>query len=265
MNNIISSNYPNKDDLENISNYIFKNSKRENIFSNHEWCENVKNIKVYDSINSIRHSNYIHDAIQNNFKNYKIKNVKEVDEIYYAVSPKYAKSSDKLLVDCHYDAPLPLKFFKDRPIFYRIIVACNENTSVITSFPNANIKVKMNTGDFHGLDYNTDYHCVEGEIPINKYRVLLKLHYILIPNNYPENSLYESFIKNINIYWTIISREVMRMSSKPKNIFETIIGYFTILCMKTANNISYVVLIILIILIILYFIKKKFKKIKNTK
>ena len=211
---ITTGKYKNSEDLTNITNYMINDN---NLISKHIWVEDIKNNDIYNILNKVRYSDDIYDVIKEKFTNHKIKNVIDCDEIYYAVSPKDANGSDRSLVDCHYDAPFSI-LPNFNVIFYRVILACNENKDVTTIFPNADIKVKMDTCDFHGLDYNKDYHCVEGEIPKDKNRVLLKLHYIIVPNDYGENTISENYVKFINVKWTHLSRNFMRMSSNPKNI-----------------------------------------------
>jgi hypothetical protein len=105
----------------------------------------------------------------------------------------------------------------------------------------------MSLGDYHGLDYNMDYHCVHGSINPDEYRVLLKMHYIIIS---PNSEYYESLIKNSNVEWTRLSRNMMKMSADPKNLQE----YFASGLVNTSrlirNNIMFVVTMILILLII---------------
>ena len=49
-----------------------------------------------------------------------------------------------------------------------------------TVFVDEGLRVKMGLGDYHGLDFNTDLHCVEGAILPGKVRVLLKLHFMVV-------------------------------------------------------------------------------------
>ena len=254
--NIISGNYNNYDNLNKISDYINnKNNLNNNTKADHIWTESINNTSdVYDSIEEIRLSKEIVGKINENYPNSRIKNVRNVDEIYWAVSPKDALGSDRALVDCHYDAPFAI-FPTNNIVFYRVIIACNENYTVVTSFPNDNVKVKMNTGDFHGLDYNKDWHCVEGQIPPGNYRVLLKLHYLVIPELNNEDSISEKFVYYSNVYWTYLSRELMRMSAKPKNYIENIAGNSVNISRYVYNNYKpeiYYGIIFIVILIIHY-------------
>lgn len=258
---IISGYYNNTADLDNISMYIYEISKNMTT-ANHIWIDKI-NDDIYTTIDKVRKSDDLYKSIRGKFPEHRIKNITEVDEIYYSASPKNAQNSDRSLVDCHYDGPFAI-IPNSNIIFFRIIVSCNLNKDVSTTFPNNNIVVVMNKGDFHGLDYNKDLHCVEGSIPKKHYRVLLKLHYVLIPNNYDDNTLSERFTTYINVLWTKNSREFMRMSANPKNIFELIIGKTVNISRYIFNNIYTVLFFIIIILLLFKYksINKFFKKYK---
>ena len=210
--------------------------------AHHEWINSVEQSKYRSALDAIRIDPEIFKTIQGKFPGATIKSVSEADEIYWAVSPKGAVGSDRSLVDCHYDSPFAL-FPTGGVVFYRVIIACNENHTVTTTFPDEDARVKMNTKDFHGLDYNKDIHCVEGSISEGKYRVLLKMHYIVVP---PGSESYEVFVRNINVWWTILSRETMRMSANPVAWYEYIVAFIVNFCRVIFNN-FYMILILVFI------------------
>jgi len=194
--------------------------------AHHEWINAVESSEYRSALERIRHHSDILEAIKARFPESQVTNVTEADEIYWAVSPKGAVGSDRSLVDCHYDSP-----FAWAPtggaIFYRVIIACNENNTVTTVFPAEDKRVKMTQRDFHGLDYNKDWHCVEGSIPEGRYRVLLKMHYLIVPNG---SEVWAPFVRWINVLWTVLSRETMRMSADPQNIFESFVAGLVTVC-----------------------------------
>jgi hypothetical protein len=217
--------------------------------AHHEWINKVESSKYRTALDSVRSDPAIISKIQEKFPNTTIKPVTEADEIYWAVSPKGAVGSDRSLVDCHYDSPFGW-FPTGGVIFYRVIIACNENNTVTTVFPDENIKVKMNTKDFHGLDYNKDIHCVEGAIPEDKFRVLLKMHYLVVPQGSSEFA--EGSVRNLNVGWTVLSRETMRMSANPQFWYEYIVAFIVNVCRVIFNN-TYTFLLIIIALVVIYF------------
>ena len=219
--------------------------------AHHEWINTIENSEYRSALERIRTSPDILNKINERFPASSVRNVTEADEIYWAISPKKALGSDRSLVDCHYDSPFSW-FPTGGVIYYRVIIACNENNTVTTVFPDEDIRVKMTTRDFHGLDYNKDWHCVEGQIPAGKYRVLLKLHYIVVPKG---SEAWEEYVRWMNVTWTIFSRETMRMSSNPQNIWETIVAAIVSIA-RICFNYSYTVLFILLVLATIFYYKQ---------
>ena len=136
-------------------------------------------------------------------------------------------------------------------MFYRVIIACNENNTVTTIFPNEDVKVKMTTSDFHGLDYNKDWHCVEGSIPKGKFRVLLKMHYLVVPKG---SEAFESWVRWINVAWTVGSRETMRMSANPQNPLEWFVAMIVSISRILFNH-SYTFMAVCVIILAFIWIK----------
>lgn len=237
---VTTGKYTNSSNLNSISEYINKLCiGREK--AHHIWTEEVPK-NIYTCIEDIRTNRELLHVLKKTFPNSKITNVREADEIYWAVSPKNAKGSDRSLVDCHYDAPFAA--IPTNSTYYRIIVACNENVDVETQFPNDKINVIMNTGDFHGLDYNKDFHCVEGSIPKDKFRVLLKLHYLIVPDNIDENSLVVKLNYYLNFFWTKLSRWFMRVSAEPQNPIEYLAGGLVNISRVVFNTNSFLLLFV---------------------
>jgi hypothetical protein len=227
--------------------------------AHHEWIDKVEGGSYRSALDAVRSDPAIFDKIRERFPGAIVKPVTEADEIYWAVSPKGAVGSDRSLVDCHYDSPFAL-FPTGGVIFYRVIIACNENNTVTTTFPDENVRVKMNTRDFHGLDYNKDIHCVEGAIPKDKVRVLLKMHYLVVP---PDSSpLAEMWVRQLNVGWTVLSRETMRMSANPTTWYEHIVAMIVNICRIIFNN-SYTALAILVV-VCLFAIVYRSKSLQKT-
>ena len=228
-------------DIETISKTA-KDRYSEYTTAHHEWIDSVETSEYRSSLDKVRASPDIINKIHERFPSCQVKNITEADEIYWAVSPKNAAGSDRALVDCHYDSPFAW-IPTGGVIFYRVIIACNENNTVITVFPSEDVRVKMTTRDFHGLDYNRDWHCVEGAIPEGKYRVLLKMHYLITPKG---SEAWESWVRWINVTWTVVSRETMRMSANPQNIWERFVAGIVTVSRVIFNN-SYTFMFVFIL------------------
>jgi len=246
---VISGSIKSDDNLRYITD-VAKTRYVQYTTAHHEWIDKVEGGKYRTALDAVRTDPAIFDKIRERFPGADIKSVTEADEIYWAVSPKGAVGSDRSLVDCHYDSPFAL-FPTGGVVYYRVIIACNENNTVTTTFPDENVRVKMNTKDFHGLDYNKDIHCVEGAIPKDKERVLLKMHYLVVPQG--SSPLAESWTRNLNVGWTVLSRETMRMSANPTTWYEHIVAFIVNFCRVIFNN-FYTVLAITVALVVLGFL-----------
>ena len=102
-NSVTTGQYRGSEKLHRISTYIndlcVGRSK-----AHHIWTEELPN-DVYSDVEHVRTSDDILSVLHKTYPNSRIEHVRECDEIYWAVSPKDAKGSDRSLVDCHYDAP----------------------------------------------------------------------------------------------------------------------------------------------------------------
>lgn len=135
--------------------------------------------------------------------------------MYLSVSPDKRTGSDNALSDCHYDAPFAW-VPQGGNLFIRMILALNYNDSVYTQVgPHTST---LSTGDYNVIDYNRDYHCVKGAIPAGRYRLLLKLHFVLIPKG--SSVAATAFCRNINNSWIHASRNIMNMSIQPSTLPE---------------------------------------------
>lgn len=239
---VISGNIKDETNIKYIT-QVAKERYSEYKTAHHEWINKVEPSKYRDALDAVRSDPELFNKMREKFPGSNIKTVTEADEVYWAVSPKGAVGSDRSLVDCHYDSPFAI-LPTGGAIFYRIIIACNENNTVTTVFPDENVSVKMGPADFHGLDYNKDKHCVEGSILQGKFRVLLKMHYIILP---PGSESYEGWVRFINVGWTVVSREIMRMSADPKNWYEEIIAFIVNISRKLFNNLYLLFAFILVV------------------
>jgi hypothetical protein len=150
------------------------------------------------------------------------------------VDPSLRKNSDIALSDCHYDAP-----FKYVPqcgnVFVRVILGLTENSTTFTTIDSK--KSLLSTLDFNGMDYNNDYHCVEGYIPKGQIRILLKLHFLCI---HPDSSKWcADWTQLINDKWTHWSREAMRRTVNPTNILDCVLGQIIVLLRTIYNKINF--------------------------
>lgn len=219
----------------------------DNNSSVHFWIDKIHDKSLKLKLDKLRSANEILLQIQKAYPSHKIVPVQSSDEIYISVDPSKRKNSDIALSDCHYDAP-----FKYVPqcgnVFVRVILSLTENTTTYTTIGDKTSL--LDRLDFNGMDYNNDYHCVKGYIPDGSVRILLKLHFLCIDKN--SSSACATFTQNLNNKWTHISRDAMRFSSQPKNVFQLILGATIVLLSKIYNNSRAIILICLLLVASMY-------------
>ncbi len=262
---IVVGKYYDEKDLDTISNYVL-NKYDNNGKGRHIWFEELQEKPIYNVLNKVRQSDQILSVFKEKFPEHEVYNMKNIDEIYFSVNPKKASNSDRMLVDCHYDTPWYYLVNGGIEI-YRVLVACTENKTVETSIPKENLSVFINKTDFYGIRYHKDYHCVHGNMDDDKFRVVLKIHFMIIPKTYPENSFNERFIKSITENWTHASRYAMNQTNNPTSTFGRVMTN-SIVSLRWMFNYLWVSLffLVLIIVIIYYFTKKmKFSKFSKNK
>lgn len=197
----------------------------------HYWIDSITDRDLRFALDALRNANGIKEQIQTAYAGYSVLNVPSSDEVYISVDPSKRKNSDVALSDCHYDAP-----FKYVPQcgnkFIRIILALNENNTTFTTVEDKTST--LSTLDFNGIDYNNDFHCVQGYIPKDKVRILLKLHFLCV---HPGSSVWcANFTEGINDKWTHISRELMRRSAQPQTFTDHALSYVIQTARYTYNN-----------------------------
>jgi len=187
--------------------------------SHHLWINDIEDIRVRRAVRDIKLTISAH--LETCFADYDITNIPEIDEAYYAPSPHKVTHADTSLTCPHYDTPFGGLYMQGAR-FYRVVVACTKNKTVHTRFSGQ--MFSMNLGDFHALDYNNDLHSVEGEIPDGKHRILLKLHYAVIPTSENVENIYALCSTHVVIQWTRWSMYFMRAGSSPQNLIECAYG-----------------------------------------
>jgi len=237
-----------------IKNYFFDIHGDDSTVSKHYWIDKIDNSKIKNALDVLRNADVIKETIQKAYPKYKIESVHNSDEVYISVDPSLRKNSDIALSDCHYDAPFKY-VYQCGNVFIRVILGITENSTTYTTIED---KVSLlSTLDFNGMDYNNDYHCVKGYIPKGQNRILLKLHF-LCKHPYSPN-LCAYFSKSLNDKWTHLSRELMRRSTEPTNIFDTFLGTIIVVVRSMYTHSSFVIFITFIILAIFWWKRKTFK------
>ena len=186
-------------------------------------------------VSEIKHSNEITSKICQQFKYCDIRFLDNIDELYIS-HYNIDNGGDQGLFDKHYDGIL--KIIKTGTII-RALVYVNSQDNYVVHFIDSKKDIHFETNEFALLDFNREYHYVDGSydknIKIEEDRIILKLHYLVCPNC---SELYINTLAAINKLISYdITRTAMNYSKNPKTIPQKIIGFFCNF-FRRLNNIS---------------------------
>lgn len=258
-----------KETINKIREYILNNYKEElkKRPSLHKYIVNTSEY-LQNLVKEIRNSEQIKNSICKQYTNCDISPLENTDELYIS-HYNIDGGGDQGLYNKHYDGVL--RFINNATIV-RALIYINSNDDFVVHFLDSKISHHFKTYQYGILDFNREYHFVEGKydknIDIKNTRILLKINYLICPKC---SKIYASFIIFLNAFVFYIVKSCMEYSKSPQNIFQYIIGFFCNL-FRVVNNISIYLTFLLIIIIltfifllIYYLIKKIIYFINNTK
>ena len=245
---LIQNNLPPKykNSIRYVYNY-FKDFNQGGQESVHYWVNDISHNELKFHLERIRNAPEMKASIAQFYKGHLIEPSHQSDEVYLSVSPTSRKGSDIALSDCHYDAPFQY-VHQGGCRFLRLILALNHNQDVFTEV--GGVKSLLSTGDYNVLDYNADYQCVHGSIPKARDRLLLKLHFVVVPPG--TNKRWVHFCKSINNWWTHFSREMMRDAISPQSAGAHTKKYLVLAARWLWNNFYVVSSMLVAIVVVLY-------------
>jgi hypothetical protein len=156
-----------------------------------------------------------------------IRNVKQMDELYFSKAP--TNNNRRILYgaagnyDLHVDG-----IFKFPGIrFYRVLIGLSgNNKSVETSFPTLKSSIYLNKNDYVIFDFDRSRHQVHNhsiETDANQYRVMLKLHFCVCDTCHHESLYFKTVCKLYTIY-EVITRYIMQKGTNPVSYYEFFLG-----------------------------------------
>jgi hypothetical protein len=199
-----------------------------------------------ETVSKIRESPDILNDICKQFDNCDITPLPDTDELYVS-HYNIDGGGDQGLFDKHYDGVLRL--INDATIV-RALVYINSNDNFVVHFLDTGISHNFKTNEYGILDFNREYHWVEGKyddnMDLNDTRILLKINYLVCPKC---SDTYANFVIWLN--WTIfyVVKSAMEYSKSPKTPLQYIIGFFCNL-FRVVNNISVWLSILLVIILL---------------
>jgi len=154
--------------------------------------------------------------------NEKVENIDEMNELY--ISCIGADGSDKVFETMHIDGPFAfLPFCR----VFRTIVTVQGNSSIFTEFPTMKGSYNLLTNEILAFDYDRNIHYIwkNDEICDNNVRIILKLHYIVVPTYLPKHVVKLS--KKLHVDYNSLMRNLFLNSQAP-NMLSFVINNGTV-------------------------------------
>ena len=205
------------DDLLKFTKTFYKNDN----LTIHEYINNFdqKNIQI---CNNIINSPIIFNHINNKYNKNNdkiITPIHQMNELY--ISALNNKGSDNVFITPHIDGPWG---FIPKCICIRLLVGIQGNNNIQTIFIQNNKEIIYNLQkyDIISFDYNRDLHYIKNNTnipPNNNNRILLKLHYAIIPNSY---KYFNNIFILLNHKYNTYARNIFLYSQNPKTLLQFI-------------------------------------------
>jgi hypothetical protein len=226
---------PDTKSVDEVRNFVFTHFKDElkERPSFHKYVAKLPQ-NFQDTVSKIRDSATIREAICKQYTHCDITPLPDTDELYVS-HYNIDGGGDQGLFNKHYDGVLRLL---DDATVVRALVYVNSKDDFVVHFLDSDVSHNFKTNEFGLLDFNREYHWVEGKyndkMDINDTRILLKLNYLVCPQC---SETYARFVIWLN--WTVfyIVKSAMEFSKSPKTPAQYFIGFFCNLY-RVANNIS---------------------------
>ena len=169
-----------------------------------------------------------------------------------------------------------VRIIKDATVV-RALIYINSNDDFVVHFLDSNISHHFENYEYGILDFNREYHFVEGNYNENMNykdsRILLKLNYLVCPKC---SKMYTEFVIFINYIIFSFVKICMEYSKSPQTPLQYFIGFFCNL-FRIVNNINPYLTILLIIILLfvlcmlfyflihyIFYFKNNYKKIIKT-
>jgi hypothetical protein len=218
-------------------------------------------------VDKLRNSEQLKSSICSQYKNCDITSLDNTDELYIS-HYNIDGGGDQGLFEKHYDGVL--RFINNASVV-RVLIYINSNDDYVVHFEDSNISHRFENYEYGILDFNKEYHWVEGTYNKNMdykdSRILLKINYLVCPKC---SNWYKEFLIFINVYIFYLVKMCMEYSKSPQTPFQYVIGFVCNL-FRVVNNISVYftfvlsIFLLLTLYILFYYAFKYIKYIVNIK
>lgn len=244
-----------KKNVDIIEKYC-NNLKHKNGLTTHIYVNDFDK-EIYETIQELILSKPVMDHINSKYNknnDNKILPINEMNELY--ISDLNSKGSDNVFINKHIDGPF---MFIPGCKCIRLLLGLKGNKNIETVFVSERKKNVLEKYDILSFDYNRDLHYIRNNNlnDDNNNRIILKLHYAIIPK-WMDN--FSDTFKNLNSNYNTWARNNFLYSQNPKTLSEKVIS-FNINAVTNINafTVEYIGWhnIIILILMLIYFIFNK--------
>uniref|UniRef100_A0A6C0B8S4 Aspartyl/asparaginy/proline hydroxylase domain-containing protein n=1 Tax=viral metagenome TaxID=1070528 RepID=A0A6C0B8S4_9ZZZZ len=160
-----------------------------------------------------------------------VENIDGMNEIY--ISAIGSNGSDKVFETAHIDGPF---FFLPFCTVLRCIVGIQGSSNIVTCFPYINEEHTIMTNDFLAFDYNRHTHLIYeiGSHQKTNPRILLKLHYLIVPRFIPRPIA--QVYKQMHIKYNSFMRTTFLASQKKDSLLAKVVNGGTVFYCWFYNN-----------------------------
>lgn len=210
--------------VDDIKNFVFNHYEEElkKRPSFHKYIVKLPQ-QFQDLVSKIRDSSAIKDMICKQYEHCDITTLPDTDELYVS-HYNIDGGGDQGLFNKHYDGVLRLL---DDATIVRALVYVNSKDDFVVHFIDSNISHNFKSYEFGLLDFNREYHWVEGKyndkMDINDTRILLKINYLVCPKC---TEIYAKFVIFLNSMVFYIVKTCMEYSKSPTTPMQHFIGFF---------------------------------------
>lgn len=220
----------------------------------HKWYSEL-NDNLKSKIDYIKNDSYWKNLCNKN--ECKLIRIDDMDEIYYANPPKTTSNNLYGAVGNYYIHRDGHFSFLGVKIYRVLIGVTDDNKNIMTYLTNLNYGKPLNKYEYLAFDFDKTTHQVlkNNNGDAQKYRIVLKLHFLVCENCTLPNWYINCLLKFYS-YYLKITRYVMENGTNPKTLLEFFFGVLSYI-IGVNFNILLSVFVFITIFFVLYIKNKK--------
>lgn len=155
-----------------------------------------------------------------------LKNVSQMDELYYSKTPINRKRGILYGATTNYDLHIDGVFKFPGIRFYRVLIGLTDgNTTVETAFPKLNASHYLNKNDYVIFDFDRALHQVKNHATVanENFRIMLKLHFCVC-EECKSNTAYFEIVSKLYHFYEIVTQYIMKTGTNPESYYQFLLG-----------------------------------------